>query len=106
MRTRYIRYSVLFCLVAFLLFLWLSFGQNGLFDLFTMQAEKEETMAILNDLKAKNRDLASEIRRLKTDPEYFESVARKELGLVGENEIIYRVTEGQRGVITRPIQKK
>ena len=63
-------------------------------------------MAILKDLSAKNRCLASEIRRLRTDPEYFESVARKELGLVGENEIMYRLPEGEQGVITRPIKKK
>jgi len=106
MRKRYILYAVLLCLVAGLLFVCMSFGQNGLFDLFNMQAEKQENVITLKDLRAKNRLLASEIRRLREDPKYFESVARKELGLVRENEIIYRVKEGERGTITRPIHEE
>jgi cell division protein FtsB len=104
MKKRYILYAVLLCLVAGLLFVWMSFGQNSLFDLFNMQTEKQENVITLKDLRAKNRLLASEIRRLREDPKYVESVARKELGLVRENEIIYRVKEGERGTITRPIQ--
>jgi cell division protein FtsB len=55
-----------------------------------MQKEKERYLAIISDLKEQNRLLTAEIRRLREDPKYFESVARKELGLVKENEIIYR----------------
>jgi cell division protein FtsB len=59
-----------------------------------MRKEKERCLAILDDLKEKNRLLTAEIRRLREDPRYFESVARKELGLVRENEIIYRFKQG------------
>ncbi len=104
MRKTYILYAVLLCLVAVLLFVWMSFGQNGLFDLCNMQTKKQENVIILKDLRAKNMLLASEIRRLREDSKYFESVARKELGLVRENEIIYRVKEGERGTLTRAIQ--
>jgi cell division protein FtsB len=55
-----------------------------------MQQEKGRYLAIINDLKEKNRILTAEIRRLREDPKYFESVARRELGLVKANEIIYR----------------
>lgn len=55
-----------------------------------MQKEKERCLAILKDLKEKNRLLANEIRRLKEDNKYFESVAREQLGMVKENEIVYR----------------
>jgi len=106
MRKRYVLYAVMLCLVAVLLFAWMSFGQSGLFDLFNMQKEKQENVITLKDLRAKNRLLASEIRRLKEDPKYFESVARKQLGMVRENEIIYRVKEGEKGTITRPIKEK
>ena len=54
-----------------------------------MKKEKEEYLAIIRDLNEKNRLLTAEIRRLKEDPEYFESVVRKELGMVKDNEIIY-----------------
>ncbi|MFW6147417.1 MAG: FtsB family cell division protein [Thermodesulfobacteriota bacterium] len=106
MRNRYLLYSVILCFVVLLLFVWLSFGQNGLLDLLKMQEEKRETVGILKDISSKNRRLASEIRRLRTDSEYFESVARKELGLVGENEIIYRMNQKEQGLTARPIQRK
>jgi cell division protein FtsB len=106
MRKKYVIYILALCLVAGLLFVWLSFGQNGLFDLLNLQVQREENVTALRDLRERNRLLTSEIRRLREDPKYFESAARKELGLVRENEIIYRVKEGERGTITRPIQGK
>ena len=86
----YITYILIFSFAAVLLLVWLSLGQHGLIDLYNMQKEREKYLAIVNDLKEKNRNLAAEIRRLRDDQKYFESVARKELGLVKENEIIYR----------------
>jgi cell division protein FtsB len=59
-----------------------------------MRKEEERCLAIVDDLKEKNRLLTAEIRRLREDPRYFESVARKELGLVREDEIIYRFRQG------------
>lgn len=102
----YVLYALILCFVAVLLLALLSFGQNGLLDLYKMQKEKEKYVAILKDLKGKNRLLASEIRRLRQDPKYFESVARKELGLVKENEIIYRIREHREGNIKGNIHKK
>ena len=55
-----------------------------------MQQEKERCLAILKNLKEKNRLLADEIRRLKEDDKYFESVAREQLGMIKDNEIVYR----------------
>jgi cell division protein FtsB len=106
MKKKYVIYILALCLGAGLLFLWLSFGQHGIFDLLSLQMQREENVAALRDLREKNRSLASEIRSLREDPKFFESTARKELGLVRDNEIIYRVKEGERGTITRPIQGK
>ena len=55
-----------------------------------MQKEKERYLTILKDVKEKNRLLADEIRRLKEDNKYFESVAREQLGMIKDNEIVYR----------------
>jgi cell division protein FtsB len=82
--------------IAVLLVAWLSFGRHGLMDLYKMQKEKERCIAIVGDLREKNRQLAAEIRRLKEDQKYLESVARKELGLAKENEIIYRLKKGRK----------
>lgn len=55
-----------------------------------MQKENEELVVLIKALKGKNKELTAEIRRLKGDPGYLELVARRELGLVRENEVIYR----------------
>lgn len=93
----YAAYILILSLVAILLLAWVSLGRDGLIDLYKMQKEKEEYQAIIRDLKEENRLLAAEIRRLKEDKAYFESVARKELGLIKENEIIYRFKEDWKG---------
>ena len=81
---------VAFSFVALLLAVWLVFARHGLLDLHKMQNEKERSLAVIKELKEKNKLLAAEIRRLREDRQYLESVARKELGLVKDNEIIYR----------------
>jgi len=89
-KTNYAVYFLVFSCFAALLFAWLTFGPHGLLDLSKMQKEKEESGVLIQELKGKNRELIAEIRRLKGDPQYLESVSRKELGLVRENEVIYR----------------
>ena len=61
-----------------------------------MQKEKERYLVIIRDLEEKNRLLVAEIRRIREDPKYLESLARKELGLIKENEIIYRFQKVQK----------
>ncbi len=66
-----------------------------------MEREKERCLAAIEELKEKNRLLAVEIRRLRGDRQYLESVARKELGLVKENEVIYRLRNDWKGTSGR-----
>jgi len=89
-KKKYFTYILIIPFVAAFLLAWFNLGRHGLTDLYKMQKEKERCLAIIRNLKAKNRLLAVEIRKLKEDQKYFESVARKELGLVKENEILYR----------------
>jgi len=89
-KTNYAAYFLVFSCFAVLLFVWLTFGPNGLLDLRKMQKQKEESGVVIEEMKEKNKELIAEIRRLRGDPQYLESVARKELGLVRENEVIYR----------------
>ena len=50
----------------------------------------------IQDLTKKNAKLREEKRLLVEDPDYFEKVAREKMGLVKENEVIYKfVPEGQ-----------
>ena len=101
-----VTFILIFSFFAILLLAWLSFGQHGLIDLFNTQKEKERCSHILRDLQEKNRMLANEIRRLKEDKKYLESVARKQLGMVKENEIIYRFKNETKGTKKGDSQKK
>ncbi|MFO8163313.1 MAG: FtsB family cell division protein [Thermodesulfobacteriota bacterium] len=90
-------YIFVFSFLAIVLLFWLTFGRHGLINLYQMQKEKERCLAILNTMREENRLLALEISRLKQDDQYFESVARKQLGLVKDNEIVYRFRKGFKG---------
>ena len=45
----------------------------------------------INDLEVENVKMAEERDRLKNDPEYFERVAREQMGLIKEGEVVYKV---------------
>jgi cell division protein FtsB/cell division protein DivIC len=76
------------------------FGEKGIFHLLRLQKElvriKEKNMKLEGD----NQKLREEVRRLQTDKRYIEEIARRELGMVKEGEIIYQFdspSTGKRG---------
>lgn len=72
---------------------WLAFGDRGFIYLYRMDKERQEYQERIQKLEAANQELKDEIDRLRYDRDYIEETARKELGLVKENEVIYRFTE-------------
>ncbi len=86
----------IFCLVIFflgLIVIWLAFGDQGFIHLFRMQKERQAYAERILVLEEENQRLLKEIERLRSDKAYIESEARKELGLLRENEVIYRFEE-------------
>ena len=75
----------LVCLLFFIIF-----GEHGLIDLNSLKDEKNRLVEKSEQLARKNLSLSVEIDRLKHDPKYIESVARQELGMVGEDELILK----------------
>jgi len=69
---------------------WLGFGRHGFIHLYRVGKERQACEQRIKKLSTKNQALFDEIQRLRTDSKYVEQVARKELGLVKKNEIIYR----------------
>jgi cell division protein FtsB len=69
---------------------WLAFGERGFLHLYNAEMERQVYIDRIRRLAAENRALLEEINRLRTDIEYAESVARRELSLIKENEVIYR----------------
>ena len=75
-------------LVSLLFFI--IFGEHGLIDLNTLKNERSQLAEKSEQLTNKNLTLSIEIDRLKHDPKYIENVARQELGMVGEDELILK----------------
>ena len=79
------------------LFLFIIFGENGLADLHLLKIERDVLLKQNAELAKKNLDLYREIERLKSDPKYLESVARKELGVVRKDELIFKLKNKRKG---------
>ena len=82
---------VLAIMTMCLMLLFIVFGENGLTDLYKLKMEKDNLSKKNDELKKENISSYREIERLKNDPEYVEDVARKELGVIGKDEMIIKV---------------
>lgn len=76
-------------------FIFTLFGDKGLIKLFKLSSESKELNAEITKLEKENLLLYKEINSYKNDKKFVESLARKELGLAKENEIIYQFKESQ-----------
>ena len=77
-------------LVLFSLLLFIMFSDNGLADLFKLKSDKDRLLQENTRLKRENLIMYRTIERLKNDPEYIESIARKELGMIRKGEVILK----------------
>lgn len=68
----------------------IGFGDRGAVDLYQLHLKKLRLHGLNLELENKNQTLYSHIQRLKNDPEYIEDIARRELGMVGRDELIYQ----------------
>jgi cell division protein FtsB len=66
------------------------FGEKGILQLLRLQKEFARIQAKNTELEEENQKLREEVKRLQTDKRYIEEIARKELGMVKEGEIIYQ----------------
>jgi cell division protein FtsB len=76
---------LLFCLLLFIMF-----SDSGLADLFKLKSDRDRLLQENEKLKQENLSLYRTIDRLKNDPEYIESIARKELGMIKRDEVILK----------------
>jgi cell division protein FtsB len=75
----------LICLLFFIVF-----SERGLADLNLLLKESGRLTEETHQLSRENLVLSVEIDRLKNDPAYIESVARKEFGMVGQDELVVK----------------
>lgn len=81
--------SIAICLILSLMF-FIVFSTRGLADLSLMKKERERIRDQNRQITQENLTLGVEIDRLKNDPKYIESVARKEFGMIGQDEIVVK----------------
>jgi len=74
---------------AALLF-FIVFSERGLADFQRMKKERERIHAHNRQIIQENLVLGVEIDRLKNDPQYIESVARRDFGMIGQEEIVVK----------------
>jgi cell division protein FtsB/cell division protein DivIC len=83
-----------FLLLVLLLFLILGFftfsGDKGILHLLRLQKELARIKETNVKIEEENRRLREEVSRLQHDKRYIEEIARKELGMVKEGEVIYQ----------------
>ncbi|MCJ7616110.1 MAG: septum formation initiator family protein [Desulfobacterales bacterium] len=78
-------------LIIFSLLLFIIFGDNGLVDLNLLKKEKHRLIEKNAKITMDNLSLYRESDRLEHDPGYIEDVVRRELGLIGEDELIFKL---------------
>ena len=88
MNTRQSVFLALSIVFLFLLLLFIVFSDSGLADLFGLKSERDRLVQENTRLKEENMSLFRTVERLKNDPEYIESIARKELGMIKKDEVI------------------
>jgi len=78
-------------LFLFLIFGFFTFfGDKGIIHLLRVQKEWVRIKEANVKIEEENRKLREEVKRLQFEKRYIEEIARKELGMVKEGEVIYQ----------------
>jgi cell division protein FtsB len=72
------------------------FGQRGLLHMFRIKEELKTLEEHNKQLKAENQALKKKIEQLKSNHKYLEDLARDELGLAKQDELIYELKKKQK----------
>lgn len=82
-------FLLLLCLLLILGF-FTFFGEKGVLHLLRLKQELTKIKEMNLKMEEENQRLKEEVRRLQYEKRYIEEIARKELGMVKEGEIIYQ----------------
>ena len=99
---RFLKIPFIILCLALISGAWLWFGGGGFVHLYRSEAERQACLERIHKLAAENQSLLDEIHLLRTDMNYLESVARRELNLIKENEVVYRFKTDPNGAPDQP----
>lgn len=80
-----------FLAFLFVIALFAVFGDKGIVELLRVKGELRGILEQNIGLERENRKVEREITLLKSDRRYIEHIAKKELGMIRKNEMIYRL---------------
>lgn len=84
------RYLIVFLLLMALL---ITFGNKGLVDNYLVSKRLAQLKLQSNEITTENNTLKRKILLLRNDLTYIETLARSELGMVKEGDIVYRLVK-------------
>jgi cell division protein FtsB len=90
-RSRLLQYGLAF--VTVILVVDALVGEKGLVDTMRARRQYREAAAALAQKRQENARLRDDIRRLRDDPARIEAVAREDLGLMREGEVLFIVRD-------------
>ena len=93
LRTRLLNYALVF--VTIVLVVDALVGDKGLLDTMRARRQYAQLAADLARTREENDQLRAEIHRLLDDPAHIESVARDELGLMREGEVLFIIKDAK-----------
>ena len=86
------KFIILF-VVCLIILVYAVLGDKGFVHLHRSQGELRQLQERIAGIEEENRLLRQEIKRLKTDPAYIEHLARQDLGMLRENEVLFLFRE-------------
>jgi len=89
-------------LFVFGLFLHDIFGTHGYLAMRRTEQEIANVQGEIARLNKENVDLSQEVKALKSDPRLIESIAREELGLARDGEVIIKIPKSEQLRATKP----
>ena len=89
-RKRRYTYFILLAVMILIIAYYTVFGDRGILQMRKLGRNLQNIRASTEKLKQENEGLKQEIKLLQENGEYIEQVAREELGLAREDEIIYK----------------
>jgi cell division protein FtsB len=69
------------------------FGDRGILYMLKVSGQKADLVQKITDVESENRALRSEIDSLRSDRRYIERVARTELGMVRDDELVFQFSD-------------
>jgi cell division protein FtsB len=83
-------------LLALLLLGFALFGDRGILRALQASRQKSTLQEEVRQLESINAELRQEIESLRNDRRYLEAIARKELGMVKDDELVYQFRSAQK----------